>query len=66
MLQGLDLTPSARLPRLDDTRLEPTHVMMYFLPIDGMPVHQLVRGRTSRDECCHLLGLLGRLIKLSR
>jgi hypothetical protein len=41
-------------------------VMMYFLPIDGMPVHQLARGRTRRDERCHLPCLLSRLIKLSR
>ena len=66
-LKGSHLSPSARLCRLHDTRLEPTHNGVSFLPVDGMPVHRVAGDRTSRCcHCCHLLCLLSRLAKLSR
>jgi hypothetical protein len=46
--QRADLIPSARLSRLHDTRLEPTHGAPDFLPVDGVPVRRLVGSRTSK------------------
>ena len=50
---------------LYDTRLEPIHIPVRFLPVYGIPVYLVVRGRTSYS-CCHLLSLPHRFIKLSR
>jgi len=38
MLQGFHLAPFARLCRLCDTCLEPTHILIDGLPGDGLPV----------------------------
>src|SRR5216683_2438139 len=76
-LQGFHLAPSAFLRCLHDTRLEPTDLLVSFLPVNGMPVHAWVRGCTRRcagaglvDEprysFRHLLCLLSRLTKCSR
>lgn len=65
MLQGPYFTPSTFLCCLYDTRLEPIHIPVRCLPIYGVPVHLVVRGRTSNSRC-HLLSLPDRFIKLSR
>src|SRR5262249_14817525 len=45
-----------RLCRLDDTRLEPTHVLIDCSPVDGRPVDLFVGDRTSLCfHCCHPL-----------
>jgi len=55
MLQYFYFVPSACLCRLDDTRLEPTDVLIDF------SVNLFVGDRTSqRFRCCHLLCLLCR------
>ena len=66
VLQCLDLAPLAFLSRLHDTGLEPTHVLVDLLPVDGVPVDLRMGGRTSRKYCRHLPCLLGRFVKLSR
>ena len=72
-LQGFHLVPFAFLSCLDDSSLQPTHIAMNFLPIDGVPVHYAVEGRTSsvyfrdfcrRGFCRHLLFLLGSFIQV--
>ena len=66
VLKGSHLPPSARLHRLHDTRLEPTHVAVSFGPVNGMPLHGRVGDRTSCRNGCHLPCLLDRLVKFSR
>ena len=66
MLQGFDLAPSAFLYRLHNTRLEPSDVAVGLVPVNLVPVHRSVGGRTG--ECCHrhhLHSLLRRFTKLS-
>src|SRR5215468_9758101 len=65
-LQGLHLAPSPGLTRLYDTPLEPTHVLVTLLPIDGMPGHHIAGSRTSSHACRHLLCLLSRFAQFSR
>jgi hypothetical protein len=54
------------------TRLEPTHLAVSFLPIDGVPVYRFVGGCTSNFVCLcsrvcrHLLFLHCRFAKFSR
>jgi len=50
-LQGARLVVLAVLRRLHDTRLEPTHDAMGLPPVDGVPVHRRVGGRTSHRVC---------------
>src|SRR5262245_52706356 len=72
MLQGFHLVPPACLCRLHDTRLEPTHDAVGLGPVNGLPVHSLVGGRTSTSpitgsqRCRHLLSRLSRLLGFSR
>ena len=76
-LQGFHLAPLPFLYRLHDTRLEPPHIPMGVVPVNGMPLGQHVGSRTSSpvfihlfDEVFrfrrHLLCLLWGLAKLSR
>jgi hypothetical protein len=46
-LQGFHLAPSLFLSCLDDTCLEPTHVVIGRLPVNGMPVGHCVERRTG-------------------
>jgi hypothetical protein len=46
-LQGFDLAPFTLLSCLHDTRLEPAHAFVSLLPMNGMPAHFCVGGRTS-------------------
>jgi hypothetical protein len=63
-LQCFDLAPSLLLRSLNDTYLEPTHVVFTGIPIDGMPVGHLVDWRGIRARFCwseffrHLLSFL--------
>jgi hypothetical protein len=58
--------------RLDDTRLEPPHVPMSLVPVNGLPVYWFAGSRTSKGfsrgsrRCCHLLCLLWWFASLSR
>ena len=72
-LEGFHLVPFAFLSRLDDSSLQPTHIAMNFLPVDGVPVRYAVEGRTSsvyfrdfcrRGFCRHLLFLLVSFIQV--
>ena len=65
-LQGFHLAPSPLLCCLDDTRLEPTHCVMRFLPVDSMPLIATVGSCTSSCCCRHLLCLLCLFPKLFR
>src|SRR5262249_33381968 len=58
-LQGFDLAPPPGLNRFHDTRLEPPHDRVDLPPVNGVPVREVARGRTSlRHRRCHLLCLL--------
>src|SRR5262249_28748008 len=46
--------------------LEPTHSLVSFLPLNGMPLHHSVGSRTSSRCCRHLLCLLSPFAKRSR
>jgi hypothetical protein len=65
-LQDFYLAPSAYFRRLHDTRLEPTHISLRGLPIDGSPTKRFARSRTNSFRCRHLLCLVSRLLKFSR
>ena len=65
-LQRLDFVPSALLCCLDDTRLEPTHILVDGRPVNGSPVHLTVGSRTSKRVRCHLPCLLDLFAKFSR
>src|SRR6266566_8856998 len=71
-LQGFHLAPFLFFRRLDDTHLEPTHVLVSCIPVDGIPVRFHVGNRTSirsclsRGVCRHLPCFLSRFAKLSR
>src|SRR4030095_11326322 len=66
-LQDFHLIPSARLCRLDDTRLEAAPGLIGFRPIDALPVNRFVGECTSSCcHCCHLLFLRFRYHRFSR
>jgi len=65
VLQGFHLAPPAFLCCLHDTHLQLSHIPVYCSPINGVPVHLAVEGRTS-IFCSHLLSLLSQFLKLSR
>jgi hypothetical protein len=66
VLQGLDLVPLTGLRCLNDTCLQPTHMLMDLLPWDGMPVCEDVGDSTSRRFRRHLHRPLYRFVKGSR
>src|SRR6266702_8587853 len=51
---------------MNDTRLQPTHVLVDRFPWDGMPVRRDVGDSTSRRFRRHLHRLLDRFLKVSR
>src|SRR6267142_2191876 len=66
MLQGVHLAPSFGLHRLHHTCLEPPHLPVDGVPIDGLPCHRAVGECTSQcRHCRHLLSLLKGLAKVS-
>jgi hypothetical protein len=54
------------LCRLDDASLEPTHVLVGTLPVNGMPIHPLAGSCTSSRSCRYLLCLLSPFAERSR
>jgi hypothetical protein len=65
-VHGVYLAPSPGLTRLDDTPLEPTHVLMTWRPLDGRLVHHSAGSRPSSHSCRHRLGLLSQFAPCSR
>ena len=76
VLQGLHLVPLTFLRCLNDTRLQPTHVLVGGRPGDGVPAFLVVGGCTSsrmvsgvpplRRVCRHLRSPLSQFAKRSR
>jgi len=66
VLQGLHLVPLPGLPCLNDTRLQPTHVLVDRFPWNRMPVGGGVGSSTSRTFRRHLQRSLNRFLKFSR
>jgi len=66
VLQGVHLVPLTGLRCLNDTRLQPTHVLVDRFPWNGMPVHRDVGDSTSRRFRRHLQRPLNRFLKFSR
>src|SRR5262249_13402440 len=66
VLQGLHLVPLPGLHCLNDTRLQPTHMLIDLFPWNGMPVRGDVGSSTSRRVRRHLHRPLDRFLKFSR
>jgi site-specific DNA recombinase len=66
VLQGLHLVPLPGLHCLNDTRLQPTHMLIDLFPWNGMPVRGDVGSSTSRRFRRHLHRPLDRFLKFSR
>src|SRR5215470_3831942 len=66
VLQGLHLVPLPGLHCLNDTRLQPMHMLIDLFPWNGMPVRGDVGSSTSRRFRRHLHRPLDRFLKVSR
>lgn len=66
VLQGLYLVPLTGLHCLHDPCLKPTHSLIDLLPINGMPVLEVVGSSTSRRFRCHLQHFLSGFFKYFR